>query len=264
MKTENRVKILAVTNDLLLIVTLAINALANILPIAGRNTGEVSDSFINLFTPSGFTFAIWGIIYLLLIAFASFQSYVAFHKVHPDKEIIQRIGPWFILSCIANIIWILLWHNLMIYLSMVMMIVILISLIKTYTALRIGQEVVHPCVRVCIHIPISIYTGWISVATIANAAALLSTTGWTGTPLSPQFWLILMLVAAVLLGIIALRKNHDIWYAFVIDWALFGILMKHLTYHQSAYILVIITAAVGITLLSVYSIYLVVIGKVYR
>ena len=43
-----------------------VNALANILPINGRQTGEVSDAYGNLFAPAGITFAIWGVIYFLL------------------------------------------------------------------------------------------------------------------------------------------------------------------------------------------------------
>ncbi len=264
MIKNNRIRLLAVINDLMLVGTLLVNALANTIPIAGRTTGEVSDSYLNLFTPIGFTFAIWAIIYFLLILFAGFQTYLAFKKVHPDKDSIQRIGPWFAISSLANIIWIFLWHNGMIYLSMLFMILILISLLKVYTASGIGELVIHPLVKYLIHVPFSIYTGWITVATIANASALLTDTGWTGSPLQPQSWASIMLIIATLITIIFLNKKHDIWFSLVVDWAIFGILMKHLSGYQFEYPLVVITAIIGMLLISVYCIYLIVIGKVYR
>jgi len=42
------------------------NFLANSLPLNNRNTGQISDDYPSHYTPSGFTFSIWGIIYLLL------------------------------------------------------------------------------------------------------------------------------------------------------------------------------------------------------
>ena len=35
------------------------NVLANVLPLNGRRTGEVSDAYPSLFTPAGVTFSIW-------------------------------------------------------------------------------------------------------------------------------------------------------------------------------------------------------------
>ena len=45
---------------LAILATIAVNALANLLPIAGRRTGEISDGFSSFFTPVGYVFAIWG------------------------------------------------------------------------------------------------------------------------------------------------------------------------------------------------------------
>jgi len=62
-----KVKIVQILNITGLLLTLVINYLANAIPIADKNTGEVSDLYETLFAPAGFTFAIWGIIYLLLL-----------------------------------------------------------------------------------------------------------------------------------------------------------------------------------------------------
>ena len=55
------------------VVMIAMNGLANALPLNGRTTGAVSDAYGNLFAPTGLTFAIWGVIYLLLGAHVLYQ-----------------------------------------------------------------------------------------------------------------------------------------------------------------------------------------------
>ena len=60
---ETPIKIAVVVTYLIMI---AVNAMANILPINGIDTGAVSDSYPNLFAPAGLTFSIWGVIYLVV------------------------------------------------------------------------------------------------------------------------------------------------------------------------------------------------------
>jgi len=85
-KTANiAVKVLATVTYLVMVV---VNGLANAIPLNGRQTGEVSDMYGNLFAPAGITFAIWGVIYLLLGLHVLYQWGV-FH--HPES----RNGPLF-------------------------------------------------------------------------------------------------------------------------------------------------------------------------
>ncbi|MCF7940812.1 MAG: hypothetical protein K9M84_04320 [Spirochaetia bacterium] len=255
---------LAFGNDVSLIAVLAVNALANILPINGVNTGQVSDSYPNLFTPIGFTFSIWGVIYVLLIIFAVYQSYLAFHPVHPDKSAVRQIGPWFMISSAANLAWILCWHYGFIGFSLIIMLVILASLIMIYLRLSIGTLVVRNLVRYFIHIPMSIYLGWIAVATIANISALLASMDWNGFGIPESFWTALVITAAVVLALISMKRYHDIYYAAVASWALIGIAAKHISFYQSTYPLIIVFSITGALLIAVGIIYLAVKGKVYK
>ncbi|MDZ7650849.1 MAG: hypothetical protein U5K54_28980 [Cytophagales bacterium] len=70
------------------------------------NTGQISDLYPSLFTPAGFTFSVWSLIYLSLIGFSTTQVIVK------DKPYFKELSLWFILSCISNISWILAWHHL--------------------------------------------------------------------------------------------------------------------------------------------------------
>ncbi len=210
-------------NLLSLAFVLVMNYLANALPIAGRRTGEMSDLFPNLFTPAGFTFSIWGLIYLLLLGFSIYQIRF-FGKPTPD--FLQKIGWLFGLSCLANAGWLLAFHHLQIGLSMLIMLVLLGSLVAIYLRLNERTAIVTTAEQWLVKLPFSVYLGWISVATIANAAILLTHLGWDGEPGGPQCWSVVVISAAVAIGLLAILKRRDIGFATVIVWALFGIYSK--------------------------------------
>jgi hypothetical protein len=102
---------LQIANILAFLGTLAVNALANILPIGGRNTGEVSDLYPNLFTPAGLTFSVWSLIYALLAAFVVYQARDLFSSSGKAAEVVGRAGGFFILASLANMGWIFAWHH---------------------------------------------------------------------------------------------------------------------------------------------------------
>jgi hypothetical protein len=251
-------RIIQISNFIAVILTIAVNSLANILPINGKYTAELSDKIPNLFVPAGITFAIWGIIYLLLILFAIYQSRDFFKKEKIEMPYLTKITPFFLLASAANIIWIFLWHYEQVGLSLLVTIVLLISLIAIYLKLNIGQEKVTLKEKMFIHIPFSVYLGWTTIATIANITAFLVTIGWDGFGISDVTWTIIVLCVATLLTLIILYKRKDIAYSLVIIWALLGIAIKRIqdqteiaTTATIAIILIII-AIIGIIIFKYY------------
>ena len=81
--------------------------------------------------------------------------------------------------------------------------------------------------RWLVHLPFSIYLGWITVATVANATALLAYLEWDGWGIAPETWTIIMLLATVIIASLMSLTRGDIAYALVIIWALVGIALKH-------------------------------------
>jgi benzodiazapine receptor len=61
-------------NVIAVVAALIMNALVNILPLNGVTTAQVSDSYPNLFTPPGYVFSIWGVIYALAVVFMFYQA----------------------------------------------------------------------------------------------------------------------------------------------------------------------------------------------
>ena len=221
-------RILQISNFLAVVLTIVVNSLANILPINGKNTGQLSDNIPNLFVPSGITFAIWGVIYLLLILFAIYQARDFFKKEKIEMPYLTKITPFFILASAANILWIFLWHYEQVALSLIAMLILLISLIAIYIKLNEGQQQIPLKEKMFIHVPFSVYLGWITVATIANITAWLVIISWDGFGISDVTWTIIVLCVATLLTLIILYKRRDIAYSLVIIWALLGIVIKRM------------------------------------
>lgn len=212
------------------ILTIIVNALANIIPIGGNLTAQISDDIPNLFVPTGLTFAIWGVIYVLLVMFAIYQIIDIFTK-DKDKDFsyIEKIGVFFILASIGNIVWIFLWHYEEIILSLIPMILLFLSLLMIYLRLDIGKRKVSTKEKIFVNLPVSVYFGWITVATVANITALLVKINWNGFGINPEIWTIFIIAVVVLITALVLIKRYDIAYSLVIIWALFGIYLKRIT-----------------------------------
>ncbi len=204
----------------LTLVVIAVNVMANILPLNGQGTGEISDRFEINFVPAGYVFSIWGVIYLGLLFFSIFQVFPA----QKNNSLLNTIAPWYWVSSLANIAWIFLWHYELFFYALGAMLIILISLILIYILISKSRGKQKWLMK----IPFSIYLGWISVATIANVSQILFILKWGGFGMSGIFWTVVMITAAVLLGLIVAWRESDILYSLVIIWALIGISVSQL------------------------------------
>jgi hypothetical protein len=210
------------------IAMVTVNALANILPINGVNTGQVSNSYPNLFAPTGLTFIIWGLIYLLLAGYTLYQFGLFRDKGKPAHEpLLRKTGLVFSLSSVANAVWIFSWHYKIIPLSMALMAVILICLIVIMRG--IYSQDLSRREKLFVRLPFSVYFGWITVATIANATALLVDLKWNGFGIGEPVWTIIIVIIGMLIAVANIEKNKDIAYGLVVLWAYAGIVIKHLS-----------------------------------
>lgn len=217
-------KLNALINVAGLVLVLAVNALANILPINGYNTGQISALYPNYFVPAGFTFSIWGVIYLLLIGFVFCSLFAAFGKFNDAaKACIEKAGPYFLITCVLNAGWILAWHYLYLGISLAIMIAFLITLLLLYIAIRPMKNQMPLFYRLWVYHAFVVYLAWICVATIANVTAFLVGFGWQGEPLSAQTWSMIMILVALVLGTFMVGKQKQPAFGFVLAWAFWGI-----------------------------------------
>lgn len=205
-----------------LVATIAVNGLANALPLNGQTTGEIINRDPVYFLPASWVFSIWGLIYLALVAFVVYSLLPAGRR----NPRVQRLGPPFAISCVANGVWLFLWHWERFTLSTVAMAVLLLSLIACYAIAWDRRGTTTIAERALLRFPFSLYLGWVSVATIANVTVALDRAGWGGGGLAPEAWAALMvLVGGVLAALIGLTRSDPVYPA-VFVWAFVGLAIR--------------------------------------
>jgi len=196
---------------------IAFNSLANALPLGGKTTGEISDGFDILFTPAGYVFSIWGLIYLGLMVFAVAQ-------LRPSAQqdpVLAALRPAYWVSCLANMSWLVAWHYEQFAVSWLLMITLLGSLIAVYRRVRtVGAD--ERGRYVWLRAPFALYLGWITVATFANTTVVGWRAGLTGLLSDPLATLVLIAVATTV-GAWVTWRDRDPVYGGVFVWALIGI-----------------------------------------
>ncbi len=223
-------KLNAFLNTLGFAVVLFVNTIASVSKINGYNTGEISDFYPNYFVPAGFTFSIWSVIYIMIIGFVVCSIAATGKKMaEPIKQVIQKISPYFQITCVLNIAWLLTWQYLYLVSSLIIMLAFLITLIILYIKIIGSKKTLTPFYRFWIYHTFVVYLAWICVATIANFTALFIGIGWQGSPLPEEIWSIVMILIALVLGIFFVGRRKEPAYGFVLSWAFFGIYAKQIT-----------------------------------
>jgi len=198
---------------------------------AGKTMGEISDLYPSLFTPSGFTFSIWGLIYTALLVMCIRQLVFSFRfgREQESNQEVLRIGPWFILNNIFTIAWIVCWTSQQISTATVLIIGQLLTLAIIHIRLDIHERIRSLGSKALTQSPLSIYFGWINVATIANIAVYLVATGWKGAGMdfTPDTWAKIMVMVAGVITVMVVFVRSNVLFGLVLVWALWGMMKKH-------------------------------------
>lgn len=175
---------------------------------AGVTSSEVSNQVFAWFTPAGYAFSIWALIYLALGVWmlAATQSVIKHNK--NESVPIALLA----MSNLLNVVWLTLFHLQLIEASLV---VIILFLVTTGFFYYIEHKDNADPAR---WIPASIYFGWITVATIANTTHLASRY-IEATPILNEVSTMALVVAVLLIGYAVSRLENDAVYPLVLIWA---------------------------------------------
>jgi len=233
----------AILTALLFLAMVTVNGLANGLPLNGVDTGQLSDEIPNLFVPAGITFAIWGLIYALLLGYVATVLTEAFGK-KPSGAWKAADGWIFSVNALFNAAWIFAWHWRLVPLSLLIMAGLLVTLVMLMERIhRAGP--VPGWKGFFLRVPILVYLGWICVATIANVTAVLVTAGWNGFGIPPEVWTVLVILVGAAVGFLLVRKRDAVCSGLVVLWAYAGIIIKRLDVGGDSALPVILAAAAG-------------------
>ncbi|APG60920.1 hypothetical protein [Christiangramia salexigens] len=220
------IKRLAIFNFLSVILSLLINSLAQTRQLSSMSIGEVSAKYSNLFTPADYAFSIWGLIYLGLLVFSGYMIFQAYtQKLHTD--FIKKTSFWFIIANIGTCLWVIAWVNEYLAFSVILMFLILLKLLKII--LNNDMEKWDAPFKVIAFYwwPICLYSGWISVAVIANMASFLKQTGWDGNIFTEVEWTLIMIGVATIVNLLMIYLRNMREFAAIGVWALFAIYIRH-------------------------------------
>lgn len=201
--------------------TIAMAYVANTTMLAGVRTGEIAVRYDVPFTPAGWTFAIWSLIHVALVAFTVYQLGA---RAESSPRARATRAP-FVFAAAANCSWLVFWAYEALTLTLLVMLLLLGSLAVTYRTLRAGAPA-SAAEAWCLDRPISLYLGWITVATLANLSVVVVHEGWLPAAVSPKTWSLAALALALVIAAFVYLRLADPVYLGVIAWAMTGIALK--------------------------------------
>ena len=228
--------------------TLYVNYLAGTGELNNLSSAEISAFYPTLFTPAGFTFSIWGIIYLLNLSFVLVQVY---KLIKCSGDFNKRLNMTYILVCAFNMLWLYSFHYQLLLASVIIMVGMLSSLI--YTVVITNSSRTQSKISYVEFVVFSVYLGWISVATIANISIWLVDLGFTHN--NPSIIAMMVMSVGVALAIWQNYRMKNYWYGLVIIWAFYGIYVARSTDFANGANAVMIAALAGMALVMVSSFY---------
>lgn len=204
--------------------TVAFNGISQAIPLNGQTSAEIANRYPNmLYFPANYAFGIWGVIYSFLIAFMVYQALPA----QRENPMLRRIGPLVVLTAVFNIGWLTAFHYDQLLLGMALMVLLLVALLAIYIRLDIGGAPVSRREKWLVHVPFSLYLGWVTAATVTNAGYTLTAAGWDGFGLSNELWAVIMLTVTGGIAAFMVLGRRDIAYGAAIVWAVSAIAARH-------------------------------------
>jgi len=251
-----KIKALAIFNALSLIIHVAVAYMTQLKMINQKYMGEISAEYETLFTPAGFTFAIWGLIYVTLATMCLYHIVIAYKhdKSHPANYDLVKMGGLFILVSLASAAWLYAWTHEQLTISVALIVLQLIGLLAIHQRLHMYDTFKTAGLKICTQFPLSIYAGWISIATIANISSFLAARQWSGYGIGAEQWVVIMMSFAVLLSIVMILFKHNIYFGLAIAWGFYGIIVKRETLNPDSYDRIINTAWAGIGIILILSV----------
>jgi hypothetical protein len=219
----------AVTHTLATVLLIVWNGVSNSRRLFLYTVGEVSDLYPSSFTPAGYAFAIWGPIYLGLLAMCGFALRRAFSSAGGDasrRAFIAQLGAPFVGAQLACGLWLWAWLTDSILLSLLLMMMLWALLVWCVVRLDMERWDAPWSIIALVWWPMSLYSGWITVALLANVSAYLASLG-VGLVTSPG-WAISLALVLTAANLVAVWTRNMREFSMVAVWALMAVFVRFL------------------------------------
>lgn len=241
---------LLLINTISFIITLFINYLGGSGDYFGNSVGDISDDFTTLITPAAYAFSIWGLIYLGLILFLVYQWIGYFNK--QNNTSLEPAGIWFTVANLSNALWIYVWVNEQIFLSIIVILVLLFSLIQLVLRLRLETYDAPLKTLFLVWWPICIYTGWVILATVLTLSVGIKSTGLLDGIWSETVWASLVLIVATSIYAFLTYTRNMREAALVGAWGITAIAVKQWGINDQLSIVAIVLAGILVIIAGIH------------
>jgi hypothetical protein len=185
------------------------------------SVADVSDAHRTLFTPAGYAFAIWGLIYgaTLLYAVSALlpsQLDVRFH---------DRVAPWLLATNVLSSLWVACFTTEHFVPSLLIIVATLVCCIAMYSIA--SDHVLSEHLSHFWRLPFGLWMSWLAIATLANLSLTLTAAGVSAWPVSAPVWTAILLVFAGISAVSISALFLDPVVSLVVSWATAAIAVEH-------------------------------------
>ena len=187
----------------------------------GPDNGEISDRYPTLLVAAGYAFSIWGLIFLLDLAFAAWQLGAR----RREDDTLLRVRPAAAAGFTLTALWMPLFSQQWFWLALATIWLALACLGWAATVLA-RDATPLPGQRVWAKFALSLHAGWLALAAFLNTAQVL--VAYRLAPVDAMLpWSLALFAAAalVLLGLNA-RMRGSAGFVLAALWGLAGVYMK--------------------------------------
>lgn len=183
------------------------------------------DSDGSFLAPARNAFSIWTVIYVGLFAYTVWQALPG-QRENPRQ---RAIGWWIAVTMVLNGLWLLTAQFLTLPLTVLAIAVLVVALSITFR-----RAVMHPPVGwvdgILIDLVTGLHLGWVTLATVANAAAWLTQIAPDSWAVYPQAIAVAVLIAVAMIGVaIAWASGWRFAPGLAMGWGLVWIAVGRLT-----------------------------------
>ncbi len=184
--------------------------------INGMSQKDVSASFPTMITPAGYAFAIWGVIYTLMMV--SFLVLLFKSEEKDNAKIIKQTSVLFWVSSIINVLWTVVFSYKLMGLAMLLIILlfmVLLLILKKLVFMDRNRKNLYDIV-------FGLYAGWLFVASFVNIVAFLVSMDFKFFGNEILFYSVLLVIAIVSsMGLYRIHRNPLFYLSNA--WAYFAI-----------------------------------------
>lgn len=219
-----------------LVATIVCNGLFEFFRLGGVTSAEVSNQVFAWFTPAGYVFSIWGVIYAALLVWMIAETRRAVH----GAALNVRQTNLFVISCLLNIGWLVAFHYQQVAIALLVLMTLWLTMALLYVEFR------DDATRTMLNLaPFSLYHAWTTVAVIANATNL-ATRMIPSSLLANQISTVALTAAVLVVAGLAVRNSRDYVFPLVILWATIGVGVRLMGVDMMVSTTVLVLSGIGV------------------